>query len=374
MKKIINVFTVLISILLLSSCIQDEPLNAECDITGVSFSSDILNRAPIISNDKVVLVVKNGVNVTALAPMFELTPGATIQPQSGTIRDFTTPQEYTVTSQDGEWHKTYTVEVQRTGTMNLEYGFEHVRQVSALMGACSYDVFFEVGQDGKESLTWASANAAFALTLQGSTPNTFPTYQAEDGRSGKCVALTTRSTGSFGANMKKPLAAGSLFLGEFAMANALSKPLEATHFGTPFASEPTSLWGYYKYFPGEEYCSLDANGKLVPVPGKVDKFNIYAVFFEVTSDMEWLDGTNVLAEDNDNIVATAVIPSADLAAEWTEFDIPFIYRKGKTVDPEKLASGKYSITIVMSSSRDGDYFSGAIGSTLYVDELILNCK
>lgn len=174
--------------------------------------------------------------------------------------------------------------------------------------------------------------------------------------------------------MNKPLAAGNLFLGEFSMEEALSKPLEATHFGIPFSSEPTSLSGFYKYIPGEEYCRMDANGKLVPVAGETDKFNIYAVFFEVTPDMEWLDGTNVLADDNDNIIATAVIPSADPATGWTRFDLPFIYREGKTVDPDKLAAGNYSLTIVMSSSRDGDYFSGAIGSTLYVDELILNCR
>ena len=47
---------------------------------------------------------------------------------------------------------------------------------------------------------------------------------------------------------------------------------------------------------------------------------------------------------------------------------------GKTIDPKKLAEGGYSFAIIMSSSKDGAKFEGAIGSTLYVDELQLFCE
>ncbi|MDE6490440.1 MAG: PCMD domain-containing protein, partial [Muribaculaceae bacterium] len=100
------------------------------------------------------------------------------------------------------------------------------------------------------------------------------------------------------------------------------------------------------------------------------------VLYEVTPEMETLDGTNVLAEDNPNIVATAIIPDEMrvLAEEWTEFNILFKYREGKEVDPQKLAEGGYNIVIVFSSSIDGDYFSGAPGSTLLVDDVELGCQ
>ena len=55
------------------SCIQDEPLNAECDIVSVTLAGDVLNREPRIDNDKVILIVKNDVSVMALSPEFELT-------------------------------------------------------------------------------------------------------------------------------------------------------------------------------------------------------------------------------------------------------------------------------------------------------------
>lgn len=366
--KLIKALTIVGLLSFLSSCIQKEPLNAECDITEASLPGDVLNRAPLIENDKVIFILKNGVSVTELSPEFTLTPGATIEPPSGTTRNFIVPQKYTVTSEDGKWHKDYTVEAQSGNTLNLQYDFEHVRLYNG------YDVFYEVNSNGDETLAWASGNGGFKLTGMGSAANEYPTFQIDNGKSGKCASLVTRSTGGFGALAKKPLAAGNLFIGKFNIATAMSKPLESTQFGTPFNAIPRYLTGYYQYTPGEEYCQADG-GKLVPVPDKTDKFNIYAVFFEATPEMEMLDGTNALSPDNENIIAVAEISDADRvpAQHWTKFDIPFVYRQGKNIDLDKLAEGKYSITIVFSSSIDGDYFSGAIGSTLLIDEVALEC-
>lgn len=82
----------------LVSCIRDEALNAEADILTCTVPGDILKRDPIIENNKVVLMVTADADLTHQAPEFTLTPGATISPASGTERDFTTPQFYTVTS------------------------------------------------------------------------------------------------------------------------------------------------------------------------------------------------------------------------------------------------------------------------------------
>ena len=372
--KLSKITFLLVLVALLSSCIRKEPLNTECDIVACTLPGDVLNRSAQIYNDRVVLIVKGDVSLKNLAPEFEITPGATIVPPSGTHLNFVVPQEYTVTSQDGEWHKTYTVEIRRDNEINLDYKFQNVRQVKAVGGLCSYDVFFEVNSAGQEDWAWASANPAFALTLQGSTPSTFPTYQGEGIDGGKCVTLVTRSTGSFGQSAKKPMAAGNLFIGKFDMTNAMSHPLEATQFGTPFTRVPVSLSGTYRYTPGDVYTQANSAGKLEEVPGKTDEFNIYAVFFETMPGREWLDGTNVLAADNDQIIATAVIPDKGAKSDWTEFSIPFEFRPGKTVDPEKLQRGVYNITVVMSSSIDGDLFSGAIGSKLEVNDITLMCQ
>ncbi|MCR1858356.1 PCMD domain-containing protein [Phocaeicola vulgatus] len=39
-----------------------------------------------------------------------------------------------------------------------------------------------------------------------------------------------------------------------------------------------------------------------------------------------------------------------------------------------MANGGYSVSIVLSASKDGDVFQGAPGSTLLIDDLELVCK
>lgn len=363
-----------LAVTLTSSCIKEEELNTECDILTCTLPGDMLLREPEVSNNEVIIRVKDYVTVTALAPEFTLTEGATIVPASGTVRDFTEPQVYVVTSQDGEWSKEYTVRVEGGGSFVLKYSFEYVETAKGIKG--TYDVFYEPdpSDPSEKTMTWASGNQGFGWTMQGSTPETFPTFQADDGVVGKCVEMVTRLTGSMGAGVKKPMAAGNLFIGRFDMANAITKPLESTQFGAPFYQVPVALSGYYKYTPGEVYQQPNSAGKLEEVPGRTDECNIYSVLFEVTPGMEYLNGANVLTADN--IIAVAAISAEERkgAAQWTEFHAPFVLREGKSIDMEKLAGGAYSLTVVMSSSIDGDYFAGAVGSRLMVDEIEITCQ
>ena len=48
--------------------------------------------------------------------------------------------------------------------------------------------------------------------------------------------------------------------------------------------------------------------------------------------------------------------------------------KGRVIDDTKLKNGEYKLGIVFSSSVDGAFFKGAVGSTLYVDEVELICE
>lgn len=372
--RVINWLIALMAVATLCGCIRKEPLNAECDITEVTLPGDVLSREPIIENDRVTLIVNANANISDLAPQFKLTPGATIEPASGTPRDFNQPQTYMVTSQDGEWHKEYTVIVQRNNTVELEYTFDHVTLYTSKK--YSYDIFYEIGANGEETIRWGSANAGFAMSGEGKMdPTSFPTYQVPGGIDGYAVQLTTRLTGTWGAMMNRPLAAGNLFLGFFDSSYALTNTLYATQFGIQFSRIPTVLSGYYKYKPGETYYRMNDKKKLEAVPGKVDVFNIYAVFFESLPGQEHLNGTNVLGADNPQIIATAEFKLSDRipAEEWKPFSLPFVFREGKTIDLQKLADGKYSMTVVFVSSADGDEYAGAPGSTLTVDEVKLTC-
>ncbi|MFF2485944.1 family 43 glycosylhydrolase [Microbacterium sp. NPDC058062] len=66
-------------------------------------NADALKVAPIVdaTAHSVVLPVKKGTDVSALAPTFSTVPGATVSPASGTTVDLTQPKNYTLTKPDG---------------------------------------------------------------------------------------------------------------------------------------------------------------------------------------------------------------------------------------------------------------------------------
>ena len=134
----------------LVSCIRDEALNAEADILTCTVPGDILKRDPIIENNKVVLMVTADADLTHQAPEFTLTPGATISPASGTERDFTTPQFYTVTSEDGNWKKEYQVTYIIAG-ISSEYHFENVKDYKS-SGQWKYRFCFDWCRYGRSGI------------------------------------------------------------------------------------------------------------------------------------------------------------------------------------------------------------------------------
>ena len=140
-----------------SSCIRDEAPNAEADILSCKLPEVAMTTSPIINNNSVTLFVGPGTNVSALAPEFILTPGATISPQSGTVHDFNSPQKYIVTAADGVWKKTYTVSVIDT-ELATNYQFEDT------LGGKKYYIFVEREGD-KVVMEWASGNAGYVFSL-----------------------------------------------------------------------------------------------------------------------------------------------------------------------------------------------------------------
>ena len=357
MKLIRSMSLVMVAGVLLSSCIKEEALNSEADITGVTVDGTTLIRKPVITNNEVLFYVNGWEDLSHLSPKFNITEGAKIEPESGTELDFTQPKNYTVTSQDGQWKKTYKVAFV-TNDVATDYHFETLKE-----GAGNkYHTFIDKTYDGN-TIEWGSGNAGVAFTLGSSNASDFPTSQAEDGYKGKCVKLTTVSTGFLGAMFGAPIAAGNLFIGTFQI--DLKNAAKSTHFGLPFHKVPKQLIGYYKYKAGEKF--QDKNKK--EIKDRKDSLAIYAVLFETGDGVDYLDGTNSLTSDR--IVLLAQLKDWNETDDWVRFAIPFEPVNGRTVDTEKLKNGKYSLAIIMSSSKDGATFNGAIGSTLYVDELQL---
>lgn len=368
LKKLFNSSLTLVFATLMAgtlhSCIKPEAPNAEADILTCEIPAEIQTSAPMISNDRIQLHVFAWSDVRHLAPTFTLTEGATIQPASGTELDFSKPQKYTVTSEDGKWSKEYTVSVSKpdpNAQPVTSYSFEHVRYFES-DGTQYYPIFIELNEDGTERMAWQSGNHGGVML----NVKEYYTTQVPEGYQGKGAKLTTQSTGIFGAMFGMPIAAGTLFIGEMDIPNMMSGAT-ATHFGIPFFREPIMLEGFYKYKAGDEL--KDAQGNVLD--GR-DKMDVYAMLYEVTDKVSYLDGTN--STTSENIVLLARIKDQKETDEWTHFAIPFEPMNGKTIDEHKLNAGKYKLSIVISSSINGAVFEGAPGSTLYIDELKLYTK
>lgn len=359
--KLTRLLTCLFLCLMGMSCIQTEAPNAEADIVTCTVPAEILRRDPIIQNTSIVLMVKEDADITQLAPQFELTPGATIEPASGTVRDFTTPQSYVVTSEDRNWKKTYMVRCTSDG-ITTKFDFEHSELVDN-----KYYRFYEVLSSEEKQYMWDSGNSGYAIVGGKKGPEEYPTTPYDFGKSGKCLKLETRSTGDLGAMVSMRIAAGNMFIGEFYPLEAMQNALKATHFGLPFDFVPVSLTGYYKYKRGEVFTEKDGSVN----PDMKDNFDIYSILYETDDEVSYLDGTNFLTSPN--LIAIARISNEEKKEtdEWTYFNLPFVYQPGKTIDEAKLANGKYNIAIVFSSSIEGDLFRGAVGSRLLIDEVEL---
>ncbi len=365
MKHLINITSILLVVFLLNACIKEEAPNKEADILALNITSEILKRPPVISNSEVVSYLKAGVSPQSLAPTFVITEGARLVPQSGTERDFTTPQVYTVYSEDRQWQKNYKITFITSGTVK-QYHFDNYE-----LKDNKYQELYELDSLGQKSVIWASGNSGFSFTAGNASASEYPTSIAENGFVNSCSKLTTCSTGALGEMFGSPIASGNLFMGVFDL--DISNPLKSTHFGMPINYTPKSLRGHYKYKSGDVFKRYtDENGNKI-IQGEVldrkDSCAIYAVFYETSEDTPHLDGTNVLTHPN--IISVAQLKQAEETETWTSFDIPFVMKPDKSIDFDKLQEGAYNLTIVFSSSKDGNLYNGAIGSTLYVDEVEL---
>ena len=364
---------------LTTSCFGDEPDGCEADIETVTIHVDDPSGfffqptdsiQTVFSTDSVItFAVRGDADVSALSPVFTLSPGATVSPASGSTHDFTQgPVTYTVTSEDGKWYRHYRVNVVPTMVTvsdTLCYNFEHFELEPSSQ---RYYMWHNTLPDGTLGNDWATANAGYRISMSSAQPEDYPTTPLINGYDGAAVCLTTRDTGPFGKMANKRLAAGNMYLGTFDIRIAMSDHLHATRFGLPFTDRPDRFTGYYTFEPGPTVQDFYGN----PINGRVDSASVYAVFYR-NHDAEGneivLYGDNILSSDQ--IVAIANMGYVAPTTTWTAWDVKFEYRS--PIDEQLLATRGYSLAIVFSSSASGGDFIGAIGSRLCVDKVRLIC-
>lgn len=326
----------------------------------VSAANAVVLEQPVV--DETAKTIKFAVSADAtstdlskLMPTIEVSEKATVTPASGAAQDFSNGKTvtYTVTAENGT-KVTYTASVYGNVT---SYDFEN----------WSYDTSMYPEENQIYMANgWASCNNAVVLikymgALGGITyTGEYPIRPSDDAFTGEKAVLLesvdTQGGNIFGQKVPKVTAA-SIFLGSFNAMAAISDPMATTSFGIMYDKQPLKVTGYYKYTPGTEF--YNANGELQE--GVTDKCAMSAVLYEVSSEDETLNGSNIYTSDK--IVAKAVFRSDKSVDTYTPFELNLEYAKAYD------SSKKYKFAIIFSASADGASYNAAVGSKLLIDNV-----
>ena len=194
MKNNYLIFLLLLTLFSVSSCIQDEAPNAECDIVSVDAAwleeyKEITNGKPIITNNHIKISIKEGTSLEdleKLEPLFELTPGAKIEKIGEPVRNGESGvvMHYRTYSEDGNWNKDYKVAftIQTVIPTDKVFGFENY----SLDASNKYYVWSELINSTQYDW-WSSGNDGYKMAAFGKPATAYPTVADENGFSGSCI-------------------------------------------------------------------------------------------------------------------------------------------------------------------------------------------
>lgn len=290
-----------------------------------------------------------------------LPPGATMRFFDESGADYTkSVVYYDVFPADGGKSKRYSISRKPIESVNeTSFSFTDWKITEETEQASAYE----------DPIGWQTPNSgvmmikAFGVDLY-PKDGQYATQKEPNGKVGSAVKMVTLDTKGgliFGMVESPKVTAGNIFTGTFNAFAAMEDRMLTTEFGLPYDGDKvTGLKGWYKYAPGETYFDvLEDKGNSV-----VDQASISVVLYDVTEDPNFtLTGKDIYSSTK--IVAQGGINPMSVA-EFTEFSVDLTYYQEYT-PVTKL----YKLAIIMSSSKDGDKFKGAPGSTLVVDEVML---
>ena len=203
-------------------------------------------------------------------------------------------------------------------------------------------VWYPYAQNGEH--TWDSANKGAATFIGSSTTPA----EGSDAVKGKAARMESKYA-------IIAFAAGNLYTGAFGKVSGVGAQLD---WGVPFTSRPLALKGYYKYTPKK----IDKTGSgMSSYKGQMDRAQIMVFLTDWTAPFKINTTKEEFVDFNaDYIIAYGKLESDAQHNDYVEFTIPLEYR---TLDKKP----KY-VVISACSSYLGDYFTGGVGSTMYVDE------
>ncbi len=243
----------------------------------------------------------------------------------------------------------YLVMVNNEGRYSVEYEF-HTEKEEQLYNM-GFDEWYQAGKvwypyaEGADPSVWDSANPG-AATFIGSSTSPEETFVVE----GKAARMESKWA-------VIAFAAGNIYTGKFGQIAGKGAELD---WGVPFSSRPTSLKGYYSYSPQPiDRVGIAEHNDLL---GASDKCQIQVILtdWEEPFRINTTKGQFVDIANDKSIIAYGKIESDKVTEGYEEFIIDLEYR-------DKTRKPAY-VVISACASYLGDYFTGAVGSTLYIDE------
>lgn len=347
-------YSVFVMAMGLMGCIREDYFgySDNGDILAIEFANQSGQSQIFKANDSVYIEVANGTDLTRLMlNRLSLSPFANAAYDPGDVLDFSKGAvTLSVTAESG-LVSTWKISVYELGSQpqidNSDFNVWH-QQGS----------YMDPGVDDSSS-AWGTSNpgAIFA----GLDPNV---QQLQVGDGNHAAKLTTRYT-LIGSWVNKPIAAGSLFTGNFREGDInFDDPEASIDFGIPFTGMPRAFQVEYQYTPGPD--NTDSHGNSLDYP---DQGDMYLLLERREDDTVKRVATAWfrIAEGNGSMETVTV----DLVYGELPFGAPEYMLPAPGEEFARDGETPTHVTVVFSSSANGNIFEGAENSVLVVDDFEL---
>lgn len=375
-KKIIG-FLFLIG-LIIAGCSTRDYFGERSEKEMLIFQIEGQSGSTLIKGDSIYVKVSGDVLITNLrATSIKVSDYAKVTPAVGEKQDFSQPVPYTVQAEDGSI-RVYYVVVESGSSIkpqipNSNFDFWY----SANHSNYEYE---EIGEN-EEDKTWGTGNQGAIIALSGDKSK-LPSQPHLIGADNFAAELTTTNMGFFGSIAGKGVAAGNIFTGRFDIGNTVNaRPV----FGVPYTYMPKAFQVDYKYTPTKGLI----DGKRKPVDGD-DAMDMYLILEKREGDkvkrlgVGWYRSSNTQTEWETKVIDIKYARNGQ-APQGVEEYAKHVLKYGhdgdtSATDPNNMPEATWGdaaterpthIIVVFTSSYLGDYFIGAPGSKLIVDNFEL---
>ena len=219
--------------------------------------------------------------------------------------------------------------------------------------------------EGQE-MYWDSGNHGSSTLNKNVTEPTEETYNG----TGKAAQLKSQFVGLFGLGK---FAAGNLFAGKYVETVGLDGILS---FGRPFTSYPTKLKGYYSYTTATIDYNSNGYEEFSYLLGKPDPCFIYVALGDWEEPVTIQTSTDktkrkLFDKKDPHIIAYAELSQGSNTNGYQPFELELDYSWNCTNGNNNRNRKPTHLVIVCSASKYGDYFTGADGATLLLDNFEL---